>query len=186
MYDIFNRLINGFLLLRDVFGYVIPGTVVLGVFYYETASKIQQFTSDLPAWLTITILLVMCYIFGTILVAFGYLVYDVVDWIRKDSKRDAQDGQWHAEELDLLYYRYLYPSMFIDRDRRAIINIFRIGLAVALVAVSWVLPFAPVVFIIGLFMLYNGYTGRAHVGHFSASAIDAARRAETSNVPYGK
>ena len=47
-----------------------------------------------------------------------------------DGEQKKKKEEAAAVRKELLYYRYGYPDLFIERDRRATINILRIGLAV--------------------------------------------------------
>ncbi len=102
----------------------------------------------------------------------------------------------------LLYYRYLYPPLFIDADRRATINILRISLSVGMIA-GGVLCFVPVpgveyvfsggllivevlkVFLIatGILILWNGHTGQKHVAEYYQATLKAALRAQQNGIP---
>jgi|SRR5579859_1121755 len=169
-------------------------------------SASQQQLPSAPTWLLIAALIVGCYVLGHILVALAYVFYDVLDKVRRSEKppnkaellyyhflypydvldkvRSSEEPQ--KTEAELLYYRYLYPQLFNERDRRSTLNILRIGLASALCFGSWFLPlWGPrlIGLVVGVFMIYNGYTGQKHVGDYGAFTLEAARKAEEKGIP---
>jgi hypothetical protein len=186
MWKFLGSVISSFLFLRDLFGYILPGAVFLALVHIhfhlaEAASSkgaSQQQAPSAPTWLLVTALIVGCYVLGHILVALAYLVYGVLDKIRHSAKPPKI-------EAELLYYRFLYPQLFNERDRRATMNILRIGLASALCFGCWFLPLWPrlIGLVVGLFMIYNGYTGQKHVGDYGAFTLEAARKAEEKGIP---
>jgi len=187
MWKFLGSVISGFLFLRDIFGYILPGAVFLALVHLrshlaEAASSPKgaapQQLSSAPTWLVVAALIVACYVLGHILVALSYGVYDLWDKIRRPEKPQKT-------EAELLYYRYLYPQLFTERDRRATMNILRIGLASSLCLGSWFLPLWPrlIGLVVGLFMIYNGYTGKKHVGDYGGYTLEAARKAEKRGIP---
>ncbi|MBV8535841.1 MAG: hypothetical protein JO128_09625 [Alphaproteobacteria bacterium] len=183
MWKLLGSLVSSFLLLRDLFGYLIPGLVFAAMIvpsFFDLATKAHDALPDIDRWWWLVILLVACYVAGHILVALGFMVYSVVDGLR--GRRPPGD------EAELQYFRYLYPHLFIDADRRATVLIFRVGLPVALLAGPWWLPVAPielryVIAAVGAFMLYNGYRGVVHVASHRAATIQAAQWARESGLP---
>jgi hypothetical protein len=185
MWDFLGSVARTFLLFRDVFGYVIPGALLIGSAAYgkKLGTLTQSWSGD--NWLVIVIVLVACYVAGQILVSIGYLV--LFDFWKLFQPRDKELEKIHAKkDADLLFYRYVYPDLFIERDRRDTIDILRIGLAVALVAGFWLLPYPLDIgaLILGAIMGYSGYTGAKHVGDFGDATIAAGGEALTKKVPF--
>ena len=189
MWQLLGNLVSGFLLLRDVFGYVIPGAVFLAIVAHTHGGSSHPPVSDTP-WFVFLILLLASYVIGQILVTIGYTFYGGVGWIRRGMRRATTDNARADEQYtNLQYYRYLYPAMFNERDRRDTVNILRIGLAVAFVVGAWLLPAMPLVItmlVVGVLMLYNGHTGLMHVVEFGDATIAAGRKAELNHVPFFK
>ncbi len=180
MWDLLGGIVRTFLLLRDLFGYLIPGTVLLGsIVYGHGFSWAQKSWPGGPEWLAVVAAVIGCYVTGQILVAIGYTVYEIVDKFR--TRQGAS-----ASADDLLFSRYIYPDLFIELDRRGTINIMRIGLAVALIADGWLLapPLNYGALILGLLTLYNGYTGKKHVAEYGAATVKAGRTALENKVPF--
>jgi hypothetical protein len=170
---------NSFILLRDVFGYLIPGAVCVGLLTigYPALSNVNG--KSVPAWVAVAIIIGVCYAVGQVLVGLGYQLYSVVDRLRRDPSQAATAA-------DIAYYKFVYPSLFRDSDRRDTINIMRIGLAVALLVTAHVLvsPLSIAAYAVGAFLIYNGYTGQNHVRSYVTSMVEAAKKAEENKIPY--
>ena len=180
MWDFLSSMIRSFLLLRDVVGYLIPGSLLLGsVIYRHGFDWATKSWPGGPDWLAVVAAVIGCYATGQVLVAIGYTIYEIVGRFHKRSRAPASDQ-------DVLLYRYVYPDLFIESDRRNTINILRIGIAVALVTDFWLLtpPLSYIALILGLLMLYNGYTGMIHIGAFSAATVNAGHAALKYKVPF--
>ncbi len=161
MWKLLGTVVSGFLLLRDIFGYMLPGALFLGI----AGSSVWLRSPDQLSWLLhhhselapfgffVALLLLLSYLLGQILVAIGYAAIDFVDWIKKprgESKKPQSEGgkaQGEGEKAqgegekkaapsmaEELYYSYLYPAMFTEANRRGTINILRIGVSISLVA----------------------------------------------------
>ena len=188
MWNLLGSLISGFLLLRDFFGYVIPGSVLLAV-----AARCLGGVdfSHLPLvadsiWVTAVLAITASYVIGHILAAIGYSFYDGLDRAWQKFKGPTEPTAPAHTEANVLYYRYLYPSMFNEADRRETLTILRVALAVALLAGSF-LPHSHIVqalaTAVGLFMLWNGYASRQRAAACRNATIDAARLAKANNIP---
>jgi hypothetical protein len=188
MWNLLGNLIKGFLLLRDFFGYVIPGSVLLAI-VARCLGGVDISHPPLAAdsiSVTATLAITASYIIGHVLVAVGYSLYDGFDLAWEKLKRPRPPTQGAPTEANVLYYRYLYPSMFTEADRRETLSILRVGLAVALLAGGF-LPHShlakALAIAVGLFMLWNGYLSRQRAAAYRNSTIDAARLAKANNIP---
>lgn len=182
MWDLLGSVSRTFLLLRDAFGYLIPGTVLLGSIVYAYGfGWAQKSWPGGPEWLAVVAAIIGCYVTGHVLVIVGYTIYDIIGKLL-----GSRPPAGAASEADLLFYRYVYPDLFIERDRRATINILRIGLAVALLADGWLLspPLSYGTLVVGLLVLWNGYTGQRHVGGYSGATVKAGAKALAKRVPF--
>jgi hypothetical protein len=195
MWALLGKLVSSFLLVRDFFGYMIPGAVFVGIVLYSgKASFVQPAWASGSLWIALAILVGISYVAGHILAAAGYVLHDILGPILRRLNRMPAANKPAPEErrqagIEAQYYRYLYPALFYDVDRRATISILRVGLAAALLAGSWLLgswPLAAAGVAAGLFMLNNAYTARAHVDDLAALTLQAARKAEAKRVPYFK
>lgn len=197
MWSLLGNLVRSFLLLRDLFGYLIPGLVfVASAIYYvfpeRFANKsplvIANLASDaVKNWPILIALVVAAYVAGHCLVAIGYMLYDLVRKVARIKSPLTADAQAQARK-DLHYYRHAYPDVFVERDRRSTINILRIGLAVALVIdwFAWPAPYRWISLVVGLLMLWNGWTGSKHVGDETVDALAAAKELAAKTVPFVK
>lgn len=197
MEKLLASLIGSFLLLRDLFGYLIPGALF-------TAMMLASFRLPLlPQLLWVISFPIAAYAAGHILVALGYAVLGIVRaLVSQAPKTDAADTNGSqkkkgaaakatrpaegATDTEYLFYRHLYPQLFIDADRRETLTILRIGLGMALLAGPWWLPLptgvGPAIAVIGAFMVYNGGTARAALRTFRAQSVAAAKLVERKGV----
>ena len=160
MWSVLGTLISGFLLIRDFFGYLLPGAVLFGCL--ALSIDVQRFVHDnfgtadwLPRseWAIAAAVVGACYALGQLLASAGYLVLDGIAWIERkhEEKKKARDRkQIETKEeraarqrkltADSLYFRFRYPSLFIELDRRDTIAVFRTGLTMALFGSVALLP----------------------------------------------
>jgi len=204
MANVLTYLIKSFLLIRDFFGYLLPGVVFAALL---APSESWDFLFTTPGWFTLAALLAGCYIAGQILVAAGYGLHGIIGRIvarmtkrapanaqaghNPQPDRDARDTQTMANAF---YYRTLYPDMFIEPDRQDTMHMMRLGAAIALIftavlhlaqgELSWdFLPLAWVVCLAaGLFMFLNSYLHQHHLALTKEAAVIAATRAATEKA----
>jgi hypothetical protein len=185
MWSLLGSLINNFLLLRDLFGYAIPGAVLLGISGYFGFIDYSKFPlAGEAAWLKAIVAVTASYVIGHILAAIGYLPRDICKIVKRFCKASAQDDE-NIETT--LYYRYLYPSMFIEADRRETLTILRIGLSVALIFAAC-LPALPTFLhialaAIGVFLLGNAYLSLFEADQYKNHAVSAAIGAKAKGIP---
>jgi hypothetical protein len=177
MWSFLGNLVNSFLLLRDFFGYVIPGAVLLAImagFGYADPSRLPSIES---IWVSMIAVITASYIVGHVLAAIGYSLYD---WFDKLKHRTP------ASDTDVVYFRYIYPSMFIESDRRETLTILRVGLSVALVIGSYFIPIqliSRISVVTGLFMFWNAYDSKQKADKYRHATIAAAKVAKQNDVP---
>ncbi|HEY8699248.1 MAG TPA: hypothetical protein VIM02_16710 [Rhizomicrobium sp.] len=183
MWKFLGTLVSGFLLLRDFFGYLIPGLAFVALVspLLFTPDPVAA-TIAAPDWLPIIALVIAGYLAGHVLAALGYMLFRLIDG-------PPLNPTWEP-----LYYRYAFPQIFIELDRRDTIQILRIALAVGLVlgcglnlAVNayggvfgvpmWALWLGGLA--VGLVMLINAHNGQTHIRTFAAATVEAAKQAET-------
>ncbi len=133
-----NELIKTFLIIRDVFGYALPGAAFLGIGLFSDkiqasaiASRVGSF--PVPVWLGAIILLGVCYLVGLILASAAYLFSDVAKWViwmlyRAELANEGHNGlhsasRWFRENPtevsnDLLALRENHPKLLATLDRR--------------------------------------------------------------------
>jgi hypothetical protein len=191
MWSLLGSLISSFLLLRDLFGYAIPGAALLGITGYLEVPDYSKlpFVNE-PVWLQAVIGTTASYVVGHVLAAIGYLPFDIKIWIDRWRFGAAQRTERNQKVVDQLYKRYLYPSMFIEADRRETLTILRICLSVALIATAF-LPHLPSslelpTLLLGLFMFLNAYVSLWVAGQYGALSRAAADEAKRDNIPFFK
>ena len=188
MWSFLGSLINGFLLLRDFFGYVIPGAVLWAIvaFSFGVGDMWQLPWPAEPIWARAVIAITASYVVGHVLAAVGYSLYDWFDAAWHRIKHPKQTKPANNTEMNTIYYRYLYPSMFIEADRRETLTILRVALAVALLIGVCFLHSRfgqGAALAAGAFMLWNGYRSRQEAARCRNSTIDAGRLAKAGNIP---
>jgi hypothetical protein len=206
MWSLLGSLISNFLLLRDLFGYTIPGAVLLGSFYYferPDLSRLPQ-TIHQSVWIKIVIFVTAAYVVGHVLAAIGYTLYDCKDWLAKrraaskmpvthlghkkvEEEKERREEKRKSEIIDSLYFRYLYPSMFIEADRRETLTILRVTLSIALIAIVC-LPDSPTILrigslVLGILLLFNGYFSLRKATEYAALGSKAGQRGQDNNIP---
>lgn len=119
---------------------------------------------------------------GHVVVAASYGMYEVLT--RFIWKREVKN----IDPAELLFYRFVYPGLFIETDRRNTINMLRVGLPPVLLVEPWWLPMPLFVRIgvalVGLFMFFNAYLGLFRIADYEATTVAAAQRAERTGVPF--
>jgi hypothetical protein len=196
MWELLGSSVKGFLSPRDLFGYLVPGIVfvALASTRFVPLATWRSFLADPDKsfWLVVALLLVLSYLVGQVLVAVGYTLHGVAGTIlfKKSTSAPGEEQKGFSAVVDEMYYRHLYPSIFVEADRRSTTNIMRINLAVGLLSGAFFVLHESllafwVVFGVGLFLAFNGYTGMFHVSWFTRSAVQAAARAEESHVRPG-
>src|ERR1700761_3029838 len=169
MWSLLGSLISNFLLLRDLFGYAIPGAVLLAIAdYIETPDlTLLPFGND-SLWVKAVVLVTAAYVVGHVLAAVGYTFYAIVGLIPPLAMPPEEVGE-------ISYFKYLYPSMFLESDRRETQTILRVTLAVALLAAACLpdetacLRWPLAVF--GLFLLWNGYHSVRQVRYYKTAVL---------------
>jgi hypothetical protein len=203
MWQLLGSVISSFLLLRDFFGYLIPGAVFLALTPFNPAPLTQKLFGSGAApsslWLVAVVTVTAGYVAGQILVALGYtIIFNVIGTSDRDAAPNETDEQkrqrLREREATIFFYHYVYPALFNESDRRDTMTILRIGLAVALIlgsiappwddALGFALYQRAVVAVVGIFMFYNGYEALNKLGPLSRSVVAAAKMAEEEKVPY--
>ena len=180
MLSLVNTLISTFLLVRDFFGYFLPGAVLF--VSIALSIDVQRYFGDnfaVPTWLTkidwavIVVIAGFCYALGHLLAAIGYFIL-------------ARFRATSTPDPNILYYRYRYPSLFIEHDRRDTVALFRVGLAMALICSG---PFMPAWYLIvgaivlGAFLLATCEGALTHVEKLGAATVKAGEDAAKANMP---
>lgn len=189
--DLLRDLVRSFILLRDLFGYVLPGA-----FFLLIGAQIGTLSSfgnlnvipgiESHPWLVVSLLLLISYVVGIFLVAASYLPFDVVTLIKmacekwklsrlseeekkKRKKEDEEKLQKIAKEKASLFrYRKQFPDIFIEQDRQSILALLRRGLAASVILGLLVFRYFPthplrVLAAAAALMLFNAVSGYFHI-----------------------
>lgn len=191
------ELIKSFLILRDIFGYALPGAVFLGIGVLTGRIRLQSL-QDLsqpyhpPIWVALVLLVGACYAVGQVLAAFAYLPIDVCKWWK--SAQNPDDG-WlrnHPTEVDaeILGIRRQYPEFLVDLDRRETLTILTASMMVALFSGAIVFcyvkpPLCTTLIFAGLVLLVDFSTEIPHLRRVRQAVKDAAKAVPSGSGPSG-
>lgn len=172
-----SELTKNFLILRDIFGYALPGAVFLaiGLFCRRFSLRDVQYFFEpykIPAWLGLILGLVACYTAGHVMAQLAYLPDNWKTWRRiRKAKADAKDKNKAeaankagpankaepAEKTDckcldpvLIEIRESHPALLTEYDRQSTISQFRGGVAAAMLLGFVVFYLIPVPLPIGV------------------------------------
>ncbi len=189
--DLLAGLIRGFVLLRDIFGYILPGFVFLLIGIHSGhVPGFDEFCKicgvELPWWMTGLLLLIISYVVGHFVVATVFFLPDIVRLIggRIGEKKNKEELDLQTQEAsDLLRYRNRYPDIFIELDRRSILALLRTGLAgsalLGLVTFYWLYPYRRSLEVAaGAIMLFSANGAYRHVKKMIKLTLKAARDEE--------
>jgi len=195
-------LVRNFLLLRDIFGYLIPGIV----FLFLGALADRFYLSDwmdlfeLSFWERVIVFLVIALGVGHILVAIFYIPSNFRDLAKalkewKAEKKKAREEKTGKNPSELtpneVEGRARFPGLFLEYDRRTTVNIMTSGLAIALlltcVMVYWPgLRLRYFAFGAGATLLLRAIAGRLHLARTHADVLKAIEDAKEHGVGSSK
>ncbi len=180
-----SELQKSFNLLRDVFGYAMPGAVFLSIGLMSGRIKVRQVSELLapltvPTWAIVALLIIVCYVVGQVLAAVAYTPSNILKalWAKKHPAWVKK--QYTEVSPELLEVQRHYPGFLLTLDRRETIGIFIGSTMVALLGgtavfyLHWfTLPRA--LLLGGLILLVDFWTVFSHLGRVR-TAIEAASK----------
>lgn len=196
--DLLAQLIRGFVLLRDIFGYVLPGAFFLLIGAMLNRLQMFGYRPALPGaeshpWLLVFLLFVISYLSGQFLVSASYLIEDVPRvfkklWPKVARKTERADEQRAHDRADFLRFHREFQEIYIEYDRQAIIALLRRGLAASVVfglLVFYYLDRHPIRVIAGAgaIMVFNAVSGYFHLKRLKGNTLRAARDADAGRRP---
>ncbi|MGH9775525.1 MAG: hypothetical protein ACRD50_11325 [Candidatus Acidiferrales bacterium] len=138
--DFFGRLVTTFLLLRDIFGYALPGGVFFAMGIVSKRIQVSWISSLLspyqhpPPWAGGILVVAACYAMGHILAAIAYFPTDVRKYLW--SKEDPPNPllATHPTEIQaaLLAVKLKHPELLDDLSRRETMTLLTRSMTVAL------------------------------------------------------
>jgi FtsH-binding integral membrane protein len=170
--DIVKTLLDTFQLLRDVFGYALPGLVFAGIGVATGRIQLQQIHDffkpyDPPIWVLVALGIAACYVIGHLLACIAYLRIDI--W-KAYHRRDTKLLEEHPTEVDPedLYLRHYYPDLFQDLERRETMSVLMYSTLAAMV-VGWLvfcylhLTFGRTIILASAFVFVDSLTTMSHL-----------------------
>jgi hypothetical protein len=191
-------------LIRDVFGYALPGAVFLAIGVMARKAGLGGFSLaevkacipfHVPAWLCFLGLLAACYATGDVMAAIAYMPNGVIKWLQwrraNDACKTVLDRNTALDHLkdnptevtaDLLEIRLRQPEFFISLDRRETLVLMSGSMLVAVLG-GWLVFYigklhAMIVLpIAGGVLLVQFMTGLPHLRRVRAAIRDADKLA---------
>ena len=174
-----SELTKGFLVLRDVFGYALPGAIFLGVGVVCRRFSLHDLKYYVfepyhpPAWLAAIIGLGACYAIGHVMAALAYFPYNF-----GKQAGDVSPG--------LILARGEYPELLIELDRQSTMTMMRGSTGAALLLGSilfWWLPKTPPLGLMlsgagSLLLLVFYWSAKPHIGRLAKATSEAADTAK--------
>ena len=176
------ELTKSFLILRDIFGYALPGTVFLLV--GVLAKKLPLFalrglleTYKFPIWLAVAAGIAVCYTIGHVMAAVAYIPYNT--WRRKNRERTDKEWEMIAKSAAMIDIRGRHPELLTEFERQNIMTQLRGSTGTAMIFAY--LAFyrsadAPglVVLVAGVFLLFAfWFSANPHMSDLMLSTIKA-------------
>jgi hypothetical protein len=182
--DVVKSLMDTFQLLRDIFGYALPGLVFAGIGVASGRIQLQHIHDllkpyDPPMWVVAGLGIAACYVMGHLLACIAYLPIDIHKWIKRGNQDwlDAHPTEVCATDLR---WRHFYPEIFHDIDRRETMALLGYSTLAAMV-LGWVvfywLVFAlpTALLVLSGFLFVDGLTLMQHLARVRKSVHKAGK-----------
>jgi hypothetical protein len=199
-----SELTKSFLILRDIFGYALPGAVFLatGVLCHRLSlDELQSFLKPyhLPVWLVLVLMLGACYTVGHLMAQVAYLPSNWKTWrkmakAKADAKTEhsAKDEAKVAEKTEhmgldpvLIELRESHPELLTELERQSTVSQFRGGAGAAMLLGCVIFYVIPITLPIGLLLGIAGtfqllvfwLSGIPHIDDLKCDTIQAGKNA---------
>ena len=189
--DIVETLLKTFQLLRDIFGYALPGLVFAGIGVASGRIPLQKIHDlfkpyDPPMWILAGLGIAGCYVIGHLLACIAYLRIDVWKFYHRHNKALLEK---HPTEVnpDDLYWRHFYPELFYDLDRRETMALLMYSTLAAMV-LGWLvfcmlhLTFCWTIILISAFVFADGLTTMSHLRRTREAIHEASARIKATEA----
>lgn len=201
-----GQLNKTFMLVRDAFGYALPGGVFLAIGLIckgYTLSQIQSLLSPytLPSWAAFIAVVAACYAAGSVMAGVAYLFFDLFKYIvwmldRHGKHAPALMKGWLDDNptevtKEALEKRAQHPDLFNTLDRRETLTVMAGSMAAALL-VGWYVfchaqwSISQILFWAGLFMAIDFLTGLSHVRRVAKAVLGAKVAAPAPDPNFSK
>jgi len=199
-----SELTKSFLILRDIFGYALPGAVFLSIgllcrrFSLQTLHTVL-FPYDPPLWALLLLALAACYTTGHVMAQLAYIFYDTwkipESWRRvlgktraepqAKSQNETRKTEAHTQVApELMILRESHPALLTEYDRQSVMSQLRGSTGAAMLAGSLVFYVFPtpsaggLVGFAGAFMLLVfWFSGVPHIDELKQRTIQAGTKA---------
>jgi hypothetical protein len=170
--DVVKSLMDTFQLLRDIFGYALPGLVFAGIGMASGRIQLQRVENLFlpyhpPNWALMGLGIAACYVIGHLLASIAYLPIDIHKWLKRNDQPwlDAHPTEVCSTDLK---WRHFYPELFHDMDRRETMALLMYSTLAAMVAgyviFYWlVLSLPTTILVISAFVFVDGLTLMPHL-----------------------
>jgi len=194
-----SELTKSFLILRDIFGYALPGAMFLSIGILCRRFSFRDIHSllapyDPPLWAIFLVALGACYTAGHVMSQVAYIFYDtwklpkawqkVLGEPADQPQSEVQDSTPHTQvPLELMVLREAHPALLTEFDRQSVMSQLR-GSTGAAMLVGFLLfyafptpPFGVLVGLAGAFMLaVFWFSGTPHIDDLRQRTIQAGMK----------
>jgi hypothetical protein len=170
--DVVKSLMDTFQLLRDIFGYALPGMVFAGIGVASGRIELKNVEAmflpyHLPNWALAGLGVAACYVTGHLLASIAYLPIDIHKYVRRHDQKWMEEHPTEVCATDLKW-RHFYPELFHDMDRRETMALLMYSTLAAMVlgyvVFYWlVLPPRTTILLLSAFIFVDGLTLMQHL-----------------------
>jgi hypothetical protein len=189
--DVVKSLMDTFQLLRDIFGYALPGLVFAGIGVASGRIELQRVHDlfkpyDPPMWVLAGLGIAACYVTGHLLACIAYFHIDM--W-KLHKRNDAEYLRNHPTEVNAedLYWRHFYPELFHDMDRRETMALLMYSTTAAMVigwiVFCWLTPtLCQTIIGISVVVFIDGLTTMSHLRRTRAAIHEAGPKIKATEA----
>jgi hypothetical protein len=195
-----EELIRSFEILRDIFGYALPGGVFLGIGVLTGKINLATVAAQLkplllPAWAGAILLIAGAYVTGQILAAVAYTPWSIAKWMvwlgnhehfqpdspeKRTTPGTALDWLlWHPTEVspEVVKIRTARPELCSTLERRETLTVLEGAVTIALGAGAFLFkpqdPWRGIIWGGAGFMLITFCTAFAHLKRVTCAVVRA-------------
>jgi hypothetical protein len=191
-----SELAKNFLILRDIFGYALPGAVFLSIGVLSrrfSLSDVEYFLRpyQVPAWLALILALGACYTIGHLMSQIAFFPKNKwgVPWSRKKTaSKAAGEADHKQDDSELFVLREDHPVLLTEYDRQSVMTQLR-GSTGAAMLVGFLVFYVFSTPSIGVMAGFSGvflllvfwFSARPHMDDLKANTLQAGRAARTED-----